>query len=185
VEAAGTMRTAKTALALFLFWCVLVPPRAAWQPLLGAVAAVAVAAASLRFWGPRDAPLFSVVRPLRAPGFLARTGRRIVTSAWQVLRIVLDPRLPVAPEVIEQEVRFEQEAARVAYANVITLTPGTVTVDVRGDTFVVHCLDPRLAGDVTRGTLARDVARLFGETRFGGARLSGSPSDRTPPGAGR
>jgi multicomponent Na+:H+ antiporter subunit E len=164
VEAAGIMRTAKTALALFLFWCVLVPPRALWQPLLGAVAAVAVAAASLRFWGDDDAPLFSIVQPLRAPGFLARTARRIVTSAWQVLRIVLDPRMPIAPEVIEQEMRFEREASRVAYANVITLTPGTLTVDVRGDTFVVHCLDPRLAGDVTSGALARDVARLFGES---------------------
>jgi multicomponent Na+:H+ antiporter subunit E len=82
-------------------------------------------------------------------------------SAWQVLRIVLDPRLPIAPVVVRQTVRFGTDAARVAYANAITVTPGTLALDVDGDTFVVHCLDVALARDVVDGRLARDVARLF------------------------
>jgi multicomponent Na+:H+ antiporter subunit E len=49
----------------------------------------------------------------------------------------------------------------VTYANAMTVTPGTLTLDVDGDTFVVHCLDVGLARDVIDGRLARDVARLF------------------------
>lgn len=163
VEAEGDMRTAKTALALFLFWCVLVPPVSWRDPLLGLATATLVASIANRLWDPHVDPVFSVLRLRAVPSFALRMVRRIVRSAWQVLRIVLDPRLPIAPEMIRHTVEFEREAARTTYANAISITPGTLTVDVRGDTFIVHCLDPSLATDVTSGRLARDVARLFEE----------------------
>lgn len=155
------MRTAKAALALFAFWCVVVPPHAAGDLVLGALAAVTAAVGTRRLWGPDDAPLFSVLRPSRVPRFALAMTRRVVASAFQVLRLVLDPRMPIAPATIRHTVVFAREAARTTYANAITITPGTLTVDVEGDTFVVHCLNPALAGEVTSGRLAREVARLF------------------------
>ncbi|MDZ7708274.1 MAG: Na+/H+ antiporter subunit E [Trueperaceae bacterium] len=157
------MRTAKTTLALLVFWLVVVPPESWIDVLVGAVAAGLTVTWSQRFLWRHAQPYFSTVPVARIPRFAAVMALRIVTAATQVLTIVLNPRLPIAPELLEETVAFESEAARVTYANAITATPGTLTVDVRGDTFVVHCLAPGLADDVTHGRLARDVKRLFGE----------------------
>lgn len=164
------MRTAKAALALFAFWCVVVPPHAAADLVVGALVALAAALWTRRLWGADDAPLFSVLRPRLVPRFALAMARRVAVSAFEVLRLVLDPRLPIAPATIRHTVVFAREAARVTYANAITITPGTLTVDVEGDTFVVHCLSPSLAGDVTSGRLAGEVARLFGDPTLGAAR---------------
>jgi len=157
------MRIAKSTVALVLFWLVVVPPESWVDVAVGIVAALAVVAWSRRFLWTHAEPYFSTVPVARLPRFAAVMGVRIVTAAAQVLSIVLNPRLPIAPTLLEETVAFDSEAARVTYANAITATPGTLTVDVRGDTFVVHCLAPGLADDVTEGRLARDVKRLFGE----------------------
>lgn len=157
------MRTANATLALFAFWCVVVPPRTASDLLLGAVAALAAAIWTRRLWGPEGASLFTVLRLDRLPRFALAMARRVAVSACQVLRLVLDPRLPIAPATVRHTVTFAHEAARTTYANAITVTPGTLTVDVEGDTFIVHCLSPSLAGEVTSGRLAGEVARLFEE----------------------
>lgn len=155
------MRTASTSLALLLFWNVVVPPEGWLDVAIGAVAALVLAFWSARFLWPPTRGTPAPFRPLRLLWFILVTEWRIVVSAVQVLRIVLHPRLPIAPEVIRQTVRFDTDLARVAYANAITVTPGTLTLDVDGDEFTVHALEPTLARELVDGTLARDVARVL------------------------
>ena len=155
------MRSVKTSVVLFAFWCVVAPPDGLLDVVVGAVVAVAVSLWAARMLWPHAEPFFSTLHPTRLPGFALRMTVRVVHASFQVLSIVLDPRLPIAPEVVRQRVAFESDAERSAYANAITVTPGTLTLDVDGDTFVVHCLDRRLAGDVLGGRLAADVERLF------------------------
>jgi multicomponent Na+:H+ antiporter subunit E len=154
------MRTARTTAALFIFWCVVIAPETWTDVLVGLGCALLLALWAARFLWPRPAAA-PTLQWWRLPGFAVLLAGRIVVSAWQVLRVVLDPRLPIAPMVVTQTVRFDSDAARVTYANAMTVTPGTLTLDVEGDTFVVHCLDPALARDVIDGRLARDVRRLF------------------------
>jgi multicomponent Na+:H+ antiporter subunit E len=153
------MRTARTTVALFIFWCIVVAPETLTDVLVGFGSALVLALWTARALWPEAAA--ATIRWARVPRFGALLVGRIVVSAWQVLRIVLDPRLPIAPMVVTQTVRFASDAARVTYANAMTVTPGTLTLDVDGDTFVIHCLDVGLARDVIDGRLARDVARLF------------------------
>lgn len=156
------MRTARTSVALFLFWCVVVPPRTIADVLVGVVVAALLATWAVRFlW--HDAEVRAVrVRWSRLPRFVWTLSGRIVVAAAQVLAIVLDPRLPIAPVMRTHVADLGSEAARVVYANAITLTPGTLTVDVDGDVYRVHCLDERLARRVLDGSLARHVADVFG-----------------------
>lgn len=155
------MRTALSTAGLLAFWCVVVPPEGWVDVAVGLVAAWALALWSARFLWPDAGRRVLPLHPLRSVAFAALLLRRILVAATQVLRIVLDPRLPIAPEVLRQRVSFDQDAARVAFANAITVTPGTLTLEVDGDEFVVHALDRSLAQDVLDGSLARDVARLF------------------------
>ena len=155
------MRTVKTSVTLFVFWCVVVPPEGGTDLLVGVGAAVLVSVWAARFVWPHADPFFSHVRASRLPLFAARMLFRVVRASAQVLIIVLDPRLPIAPEVVRCEARFSVDAGRAAFATAITITPGTRTLDVDDDAFVVHCLDRRLAGDVLSGRLARDVEALF------------------------
>lgn len=155
------MRTASMTATLFLFWWVVVLPVGWLDVAVGAFGSFFIARWAVRFLWPRTPAPRAPFRPLRLLWFVLITEWRIVVSALQVLRIVLDPRLPIAPEVIRQTVRFETDLARVAYANAITVTPGTLTLDVEGDVFAVHALDPSLARELVDGTLARDVTRAF------------------------
>ncbi len=155
------MRTLKTSVALFAFWCVVVVPDGGVDLAVGAAAALVVGVWAARFLWPHADPFFSTLRLTRLPGFVVVMVARVVRASFQVLMIVFDPRLPIAPEVIHHRAHFSAEVARAAFANAITITPGTLTLDVEDDTFVVHCLDRRLADDLLSGRLENDIERLF------------------------
>jgi multicomponent Na+:H+ antiporter subunit E len=75
---------------------------------------------------------------------------------------VLDPRLPVDPVVVRFKTRLTSDLAVTAFANSITLTPGTVTVDVEEREFVVHALTPQTPAGFAG--MERRVAEAFGES---------------------
>jgi len=64
-----------------------------------------------------------------------------VVANLQVMYLVLHPDLPIKPGVVKVKTRLKSAAARTALANCITLTPGTLTVDVTDDGYLyVHWL---------------------------------------------
>ncbi|MBQ7520924.1 MAG: Na+/H+ antiporter subunit E [Clostridia bacterium] len=71
--------------------------------------------------------------------------REIVKANWQVLRLIWSPRLEVEPELHTFHTKVKSDFGKAIQANSITLTPGTITVHVRDDLFMVHCLDRELA----------------------------------------
>jgi multicomponent Na+:H+ antiporter subunit E len=101
----------------------------------------------------------------RGPRFLAYLPwllKEIVVANVQVVRIVLHPRLPVDPVLVRVGTRLRSDLAVTAFANSITLTPGTVTVDVEGRELVVHALTPQTPASFA-GMEGR-VAEAFGES---------------------
>lgn len=71
--------------------------------------------------------------------------REVVLSNVQVARIVLSHQMPIAPKVIGYKSRLEDPFLLSVYANAITLTPGTMTVDIDHNQFQIHCLSDRYA----------------------------------------
>ena len=59
---------------------------------------------------------------------------------------------------------YKSDAAKIFLGNTITLTPGTVTLDIRGQEFVVHALSPSLAGSLLDGSEQARIAKVFGES---------------------
>lgn len=86
--------------------------------------------------------------------------KQIAKANWDVARIILSPRMRVAPRVIRVTASQPDELGHVIYANSITLTPGTVTLSVEAGTLEVHALTQRAATDLERGEMDRRVTAM-------------------------
>lgn len=89
----------------------------------------------------------------------------IILANLEVARLILHPRMPINPSLVIFETRLRDPMARVVVANTITLTPGTVTIDLEDQTYLVHALVPESAGAIHSGALQNMVGAMFGESR--------------------
>lgn len=83
---------------------------------------------------------------------------QIVVANIDVARRILNPRLPIAPRVIRVRTRQKTALGRTIFANSITLTPGTVSMDLEGDEIVVHALTREAADELQAGAMNDRVA---------------------------
>ncbi len=84
----------------------------------------------------------------------------IVKANIDVAKRVLSPSLPISPCMVRIKATQKTDLTRVIYANSITLTPGTVSVDLVGDDILVHALTREAAEDVQSGDMDRRVTHL-------------------------
>jgi len=89
--------------------------------------------------------------------------KEIIKSNIDVARRVLSPSLPIDPRVITVRASQKTAVGRTIYANSITLTPGTVTIDVRGADLEVHALTRDSAAGVQSGEMDAHVTRFEGK----------------------
>ena len=86
--------------------------------------------------------------------------REVVISAVDVSKRVLDPKLPISPRAITLPLSQRTDIGRVTYANSITLTPGTVSIDLGEDFVRVHALTSEGAQALIEGEMDRRVTAL-------------------------
>ncbi len=84
----------------------------------------------------------------RLPGYWLWLIKEIVKSSVDVTRRVFGPSSAVRPVVFDTPVSLKSDLGRVIYANSITLTPGTVSLNVTSDSIRVHALHPDIEGDL-------------------------------------
>jgi len=84
----------------------------------------------------------------------------IIRSSVEVARVVLSPSLPISPTVVELTTTEATDVGKVILGNSITLSPGTVTIDVYQDRLLVHCLTQRSASQLQDPEVQRRIARL-------------------------
>ncbi len=85
----------------------------------------------------------------------------IVVSSIQVAMIVLRPSLPIDPHLLRFRTRLPNLTARIILGNSITLTPGTVTLEIKNDEFFVHVLTEQAAESLVDGTMPAQVSKIF------------------------
>ena len=83
--------------------------------------------------------------------------KEIIASNIDVIRRVFRPGKNISPQLIELPVTMETDLSRVIYANSITLTPGTVSVNLKKDSVTVHALSKEGADDLRSGRMASAV----------------------------
>jgi multicomponent Na+:H+ antiporter subunit E len=161
--APSALRTLSVWATLFVFWLLL---SGVYTPFLiaagaGCAAAVTAIAARMRLIDAEGHPIHLGMRAFC--WYWPWLVKEIVKSAWQVARVVLDPRLPISPRVVRFKPSQRSDLGLVVHANSITLTPGTICIEASRDEFVVHALTAEgAAGLVTGNDMDRRVARLEG-----------------------
>ena len=93
-------------------------------------------------------------------------GLEIVKSNLDVARRILTPGpLRISPRMVRVRPEQTTDVGRVVFANSITLTPGTVSVDVTAGEILVHALHEESARGLLEGDMNRKCAEL--ERSFG------------------
>lgn len=86
---------------------------------------------------------------------------QIVVASLQVAYVVLHPKCPVDPALLRFKTRLANTSSRVILGNSITLTPGTITLDIEQEVFLVHSLMDISSTGIIDGTLPGEVAKLY------------------------
>lgn len=90
--------------------------------------------------------------------------KELVLANIDVVKATVRPELRIDPKVIRFVFRSDNPMAKVLLANSITLTPGTVTINVTPEgIYEVHALTDGAAEGLLSGAMPRKVAALFGE----------------------
>jgi multicomponent Na+:H+ antiporter subunit E len=146
----------------FLFYLLLAGSVEAFELATGAITATVVAVA---LWGVSLTGPVDPVRTVRQFGrllvYVPYLLWQIVIANLQVAYVVLHPDLPIDPEIVEFDAAVWSSLPVTTLANSITLTPGTLTVDVSRRHFTVHTLTVDSREDLFGGSLERAVRFVF------------------------
>ncbi len=153
------LRTLLAALILFVLWLLL---SGHYNPLLltfGAVSCMFVAwiAYKMGLLSSNSSTLkFNLKLPLFIPWFFIE----IIKSNLDVCRRILSPKLPIDPIFVTVNASQLDDLGKAVFANCITLTPGTYSVDTNSDSIEVHALTKELAEYLQKGELSKRIAKL-------------------------
>ncbi len=93
-------------------------------------------------------------------GYTAWLAWEIVKMNVDVARIILWPGEAIAPRFIRVKSTQATDLGRVIHANSITLTPGTVSIELEGNEIIVHALNEAFAEDLFTGAMDRRVTAI-------------------------
>lgn len=155
------MRYMSLGVLLFAFWLAL---SGHYTPFLIAVGAACsalcvIAASRLGLVDAEGHPTHLLSRALTYFPWLIW---EIVKSAWAVTKIILHPKLPISPTMTVVDASQRTAAGIVTYGNSITLTPGTITTDIKGNRLTVHALVRDGALDLEGGGMDARVKQFEG-----------------------
>jgi multicomponent Na+:H+ antiporter subunit E len=154
--------TAGLLLALAAFWFAM---SGVFSPLhigLGAASVIAamIAAYRLDILDREGAPYLRILGFAR---FMPWLVVQVLKANWTVVRACLKADLDIEPALVKVRTECKSDIGRVTFANAITLTPGTVTVDVDGDKLLIHALYENAALPESFADMDRRSARAAGE----------------------
>lgn len=129
--------------------------------LFGIVIAAVIFAFTCRFM---DYSVGQEIKNIRKVGkFLRYVGVlliEIVKANFIVIHMILSEREEVEPVLVNFRSDIKTSAGRAFLANAITLTPGTITVQLEESNYVVHCLDESLAEGMDDSVFVKLLADL-------------------------
>lgn len=157
---AANKHTLSLSASLALLWLLLSGHYTPLLLALGAVSVALTAVLALRLDVVDHESYSLYFSPVRLMTYWCWLLREIVVSNVYACRLILSPDLPISPEIITLRNRQKTIPGKVTFANSITLTPGTVTIDLTPDTVKVHAITREAAAALQRGEMDDKVAGM-------------------------
>ena len=84
----------------------------------------------------------------------------IIKANMDTIKLIVSNRYDIEPALVTFDIHFESDVTKVLFANSITLTPGTITAEVEGDTYRVHALDVSFVEGINEGKIVDILRRM-------------------------
>ncbi len=152
---------------MYLFWLLNSGAFEIFYLSLGAVSALFVSYAFHSHFMLIKEWRSAIVSFIRFVGYLPWIVWQIALANWDVVKRVLSPDMPIDPRIISFQSGLKSDLSMTTLANSITLTPGTITIDVdRDGTFYVHSIAQEPADNLltTPCEMATRVGYIFIES---------------------
>ena len=161
--AVGNLRYVSLTIALAVFWLVLSGHYTALLIFFGIVSVLGTVALAHRM-----AIVDSEGHPIQLlPGSLTYwpwLAWEIAKSSFTVARVIVDPRLSISPTMVRIKAGQKSPIGVNIYANSITLTPGTISVEVERDEILVHAITRSGAAELEQGEMDKRVCAFEGKS---------------------
>lgn len=154
-------------LTLFLIWLIANSSLAFDTVIAGAVVSAIIALAFSSF-----SRVYSVIRwsPVVIYHYLMYLGVfliELIKANVNVMRLVFSPHIDIKPGIVEIKTGLKSPIGRLALANSITLTPGTLVVDIRDDSLFIHWInisatDPVAATEAISARFEKYLKVIYG-----------------------
>lgn len=156
-------RFAATFIILFGFWLLLSGHYDLFHISIGLLCCGLVSHGThdLLFANPRAGDMRVIVK--RFIAYIPWLFYQIILSNMHVARLALGSGDLIDPKIVKFKTKLESDISMVTLANSITLTPGTITVDIRDGVYYVHGVSKQVLEDVMTGEMEDRVAHVFME----------------------
>ncbi len=126
---------------LFLVWLAFTATLAKQEVYVGVGTSFLIALMTSRFLKCCTFSFLNPVRLFYVLLYILVFIRELFKANFDVARRVISPSLPINPGIIKFKSNLKSDYAKMVLANSITLTPGTLTIDIIDDTFYIHWID--------------------------------------------
>ena len=128
-------------LFLMLVWIAFTTTFALQEILTGAVVTALTAFFTIPLFTCCTLKILSPKRVYYMIVYLLVFIRELIKSNLDVARRVISPSLPINPGIVKFKSKLPTDYSKMVLANSITLTPGTLSIDIIDDTFYIHWID--------------------------------------------
>lgn len=99
---------------------------------------------------------------MHVPGYAVLLLREILLSNLQMIRLILSPKMKerIQPQLVRFKVDMKDPVVRTLLANSITLTPGTLTILMEDEHFIIHALCPQMGEGMETSPFYHGCERL-------------------------
>lgn len=126
---------------LLFFWLILTPKITVESIIIGALVSILVVLYSRDvLFDVDEIPIYHLGNFINMVKFVGVLVIEIFKANIDVAKIVLNPALPIQPHFIRVPMMLKNDFNKVIYGNSVTLTPGTLTVDITDQEFIIHAL---------------------------------------------
>lgn len=160
------MRHVTVFILSLIFWLLLTFKITLPNIIVGSVASIICSAIFTRFFITN---VYKLLQPHRYYWFMIYLFVLIwecIKANFDVAYRVLHPAMPIRPGIVKVKTTLKSDLARTLLANSITMTPGTITIDIIGDYLYIHWIyvrseDPEIYTAMITGAFEKYIKKII------------------------